>query len=160
MEWPYLGNEWSSDFSLLGSGAWFHCYKVQSGPSLALMTLSLIVALTSFLQIRDPQIRFLGASLFWGKTFKWTSNPSNVSASNVQRPPEQVARILGPLLCFSQSSLFVFLFIIRIPCNNAFINATSLLKSFHPFCLCTICKTILKAEYMCTSLQRVQIRIW
>lgn len=132
MEWPYLGNEWSSDFSLLGSGAWFHCYKVQSGPSLALMTLSLIVALTSFSQIRDPQIRFLGASLFWGKTFKWTSNPSNVSASNVQRPPEQVARILGPLLCFSQSSLFVFLFIIRIPCNNTFINATSFLEVWKP----------------------------
>lgn len=132
MEWPYLGNEWSSDFSLLGSGAWLHCYKVQSGPSLALMTLSLIVALTSFSQIRDPQIRFLGASLFWGKTFKWTSNPSNVSASNVQRPPEQVARILGPLLCFSQSSLFVFLFIIRIPCNNAFINATSFLEVWKP----------------------------
>lgn len=32
-----------------------------------------------------------------------------------------------------------------------------LLKSFHPFCLCTICKTILKAEYKCMSLQRVQI---
>lgn len=65
--------------------------------SLALMTLSLIVALTSFSQIRDPQIRFLGAPTILGKTFKWTSNPSNVSASNVRRPPEQVARILGPL---------------------------------------------------------------